>query len=150
MDLILWRHAEAEPGEDDAARPLTAKGVRQAKKMGTWIDHHLPDGCRILSSPAVRCVSTAEHLGRKFKTHPALSTDSTAEEIIAASNWLDSREPVLIVGHQPLLGQVATLLLFGNKNEFDLRKANALWISCKPEEGTAPYIKVLMSPKFVK
>lgn len=150
MDLILWRHAEAEPGEDDAARPLTSKGVRQAKRMGAWLDQHLPDGCRILSSPAVRCVDTAEHLGRKFKTHAALGKDSTAEEIIGASNWLESRDPVLIVGHQPLLGEVATLLLFGNKKEFELRKGSALWICCKPEEGASPFIKVLMSPKFVK
>ena len=33
MDLILWRHAEAEPGEPDLGRRLTAKGLKQAERM---------------------------------------------------------------------------------------------------------------------
>ena len=33
MDLILWRHAEAEPGEPDLERALTPKGVKQARRM---------------------------------------------------------------------------------------------------------------------
>ncbi len=49
MDLILWRHAEAEPGEPDLGRRLTAKGLKQAERMGAWLDHHLPDGTRILA-----------------------------------------------------------------------------------------------------
>lgn len=150
MDLILWRHAEAEPGEDDAARPLTSKGIKQASRMGSWLDQHLPGNCRILSSPAVRCDTTAKHLGRKFKTSMELANDSTAERIIAAVNWPENREPVVLVGHQPLLGQVASLILFNNPGGLDLRKANALWISRKPEEGSGPFIKVLMGPKFVK
>src|SRR5438128_2405766 len=109
MDLILWRHAEAEPardGEPDEARRLTGKGLKQAAKVGEWLDHQLPDNCRIISSPAARCVQTVQALGRKYKTEPALGTGSSAEKIIAAAGWPDRREPVLIVGHQPLLGQV--------------------------------------------
>ena len=34
MDLILWRHAEAEPGEPDVGRRLTAKGLKQAERVG--------------------------------------------------------------------------------------------------------------------
>ena len=47
MDLILWRHAEAEvlrEGSDDLARSLTPKGERQAARMATWLDGHLPEG----------------------------------------------------------------------------------------------------------
>jgi phosphohistidine phosphatase len=150
MDLILWRHAEAEPGEDDTARPLTSKGVKQASRMGKWLDLHLPGNCRILSSPAVRCDTTAKHLGRKYKTSIELGTDSTAERLIAAANLPENREPVVLVGHQPLLGQVASLILFGNSLGLDIRKANALWISRKPEEESGPFIKVLMAPRFVK
>jgi len=38
MELILWRHAEAEPGEPDDARALTGKGHKQAWKMAEWLD----------------------------------------------------------------------------------------------------------------
>ena len=45
MDLILWRHAEAEEatdGMEDLARALTPKGEKQAARMGAWLDRQLP------------------------------------------------------------------------------------------------------------
>ena len=59
MELILWRHAEAEMGEPDEGRALTAKGHKQAWKMAEWLDHNLPNSCKILVSPATRTVQTA-------------------------------------------------------------------------------------------
>ena len=76
MELILWRHAEAEAGEPDDARALTGKGHKQALKMAEWLDRILPNGCKILVSPTMRTVQTAEALGRKFKILPELGPDS--------------------------------------------------------------------------
>ena len=76
MDLILWRHAEAEeaqPGMSDLERALTSKGQKQARRMGQWLNTQLPDSCRILCSPAVRTLQTVEALGRKFKIHTDLA-----------------------------------------------------------------------------
>ena len=45
MDLILWRHAEAEDwteGCDDLQRSLTGRGEKQAKRMAAWLDRQLP------------------------------------------------------------------------------------------------------------
>lgn len=150
MDLILWRHAEAEPGEPDEARQLTAKGWKQAEKMGEWLKQHLPDHCKILSSPAVRCVQTAEVLGRKFKTEKALATTSSAEKIIVAAGWPDNHEPVLMVGHQPLLGQIAALLIAGAKQDWMIRKGNVLWIAQKTAGNIpATYIRAVIGPGFI-
>ena len=55
MDLILWRHAEAQDEDesgDDLKRSLTARGEKQAARMAAWLDRHLPEGTRILCSPA--------------------------------------------------------------------------------------------------
>ena len=93
MELILWRHAEAEPGEPDAARALTAKGHKQALKMAEWLDRTLPNGCRILVSPTRRTVQTAEALNRKFKILPELGPATTPAIILHAAHWPDSREP---------------------------------------------------------
>ena len=44
MDLILWRHAEAEEARAAAttsARALTAKGERQAERMAEWLNQRL-------------------------------------------------------------------------------------------------------------
>ena len=61
MDLILWRHAEAHeaaPGEDDMSRSLTPRGERQAFRMAQWLERQLPEGTRILCSPAKRTEQT--------------------------------------------------------------------------------------------
>ena len=113
MDLILWRHAEAEPGEPDLGRRLTAKGIKQAERMATWLEGHLPDTCRILVSPADRAQQTALALKRKFRTVPEIAPGATVASVLAAAGWPDAREPVLIVGHQPTLGEVAAFLLSG-------------------------------------
>ncbi|RJF98900.1 SixA phosphatase family protein [Noviherbaspirillum saxi] len=148
MDLILWRHAEAEPQDvdkPDAARILTSKGRKQAAKMGEWLERHLPSECRILASPAARTVQTVEALGRKYKTHVSLATDTTAEAILEAARWPLSREPVLIVGHQPTLGRVASLLIAGIEQDWIMRKGSIIWIAQKAaDEAEANYLKVVL------
>jgi phosphohistidine phosphatase len=150
MELILWRHAEAEPGEPDEGRALTAKGHKQAWKMAEWLDQTLPNTCKILVSPTRRTVQTAEALGRKFKIHPGLAPDATAESILGIVNWPEGREPVLIVGHQPTLGRVAALILTGTVQDWTIRKSAALWIGQKDRgDVSTTYLKAVMAPDLV-
>ena len=149
MDLILWRHAEAVDGTPDEARVLTVKGRKQAKKMAAWLDRKLPQACRILVSPAVRTVQTAEALDRKFKIVDGLGPHASAEQLLAIANWPNSREPVLIIGHQPTLGQTAAVLLTGVEQDWSIRKANVWWIGQKESGDSArPSIKAIMSPEL--
>ncbi len=150
MDLILWRHAEAEPGEPDLGRRLTAKGLKQAERMGAWLDRHLPDGARVLVSPADRAQQTAQGLGRKFKTVDAIAPGASVAAILAAASWPDAREPVLIVGHQPTLGAVAALLLSGSEAYWAVKKGAVWWLSNRNREGTqATVLRVAIGPDFV-
>jgi phosphohistidine phosphatase len=150
MELILWRHAEAEPGEPDEARPLTAKGHTQAWKMAEWLDRNLPNNCRILASPAARTVQTVEALGRKFKTSRALALEGSAQDILQAVHWPDNREPVLVVGHQPTLGRVAALLISGIEQDWTIRKGSICWIAQKANgEADTPYIKAILGADLV-
>src|SRR5512143_3251464 len=103
MDLILWRHAEAEPGEPDLSRRLTPKGVKQAERMGNWLDGHLPHGCRVLVSPAERTQQTARALNRKFRIVEEIGPGASVHDVLGVAKWPDAREPVVIVGHQPTL-----------------------------------------------
>lgn len=150
MELLLWRHAEAEIGEPDEGRALTPKGIKQAQRMGDWLDRNLPVSCRILVSPTTRTVQTAEALGRKFKLCPEIAPDMPPENILAAANWPDSREPVLIVGHQPTLGQAASLLLAGHAQPWTVRKANLWWIAQRLRgDVTTNYLKAMLGPELV-
>lgn len=150
MELILWRHAEAESGVPDLRRALTAKGHEQAWKTADWLNRHLPNSCRIFSSPATRTVQTAEALGRKFTVHADLGTSTTPEKILAAAGWPDNANPVLIVGHQPTLGMVASLLITGEAQEWTIRKGNVWWISCKDKkELGSNYIRTVITPDFL-
>lgn len=151
MDLILWRHAEAEDGEPDHQRALTAKGHRHAYKVARWLDHNIPSKCKILVSPTVRTVQTAEALGRRFKTMAELGPEATPEALLAAARWPESKEPVVIIGHQPTLGRVASLLLTGSAQDWTIRKANIWWISQKERDGEAStFLKAAMSPELVR
>jgi len=149
MELILWRHAEAETGEIDQLRALTPKGARHASRVGAWLDRQLPAQCRILSSPATRCVQTVEALGRKFSTVDALNTDATPEAVLEASGWPSARLPVVIVGHQPVLGQVAALLFSGTPHEWKIRKGSLLWIANKDEQEPAPFVRLAAGPDMI-
>lgn len=150
MDLILWRHCEAEAGEPDLGRRLTSKGTKQAERMAEWLERHLPDTCRILASPADRAQQTATALPRKFRTVPELAPGASVGAVLAAANWPDSREPVLIVGHQPTLGMVASFLLSGEEAYWSVRKGAVWWLSDRVRDGGAAVVlKTVVSPEFL-
>jgi phosphohistidine phosphatase len=150
MDLILWRHAEAEPGEPDLGRRLTAKGIQQAERMAEWLDRHLPATARILSSPADRAQQTAHALKRKFRTVPELAPGAPVAAVLAAAGWPDAREPVVIIGHQPTLGEVAAFLLTEDEASWSIRKGALWWLSNRVRNGvSATVVKVVIGPDFV-
>ena len=150
MDLILWRHADAAPGDPDLARELTPRGVKQAKHIAKWLEPRLPDSCRILASPATRAQQTALALARKFKTKDELAPDVAPEHILAAAKWPDARETVLVVGHQPTLGRVASLLVAGQDAEWSIPKGAIWWLSNSGKAGAqGVVVRAVMAPDFV-
>lgn len=153
MDLILWRHAEAEPGDEglpDLERALTPKGLKQARRMGKWLDAQLPDNSRIIASPALRTIQTAEGLGRKYKINAELAPGAEPQAILQAANWPAAKETVVIVGHQPTLGQVAALLLTGEALDFEMKKAAAWWfVQREPDDPASLYLKAVMAADLV-
>jgi phosphohistidine phosphatase len=150
MDLILWRHCEAEAGEPDLGRRLTSKGQKQAERMAQWLERNLPDSCKILVSPAVRAQQTAAALNRKFRTLPEIGPGASVSAVLAAASWPDAREPVLVVGHQPTLGMLASYLMSGEEAYWAMRKGAVWWMSNRVREGaSAVVLKVALGPDFV-
>ena len=153
MDLILWRHAEAaelRAGESDLERALTSKGERQAQRMAEWLNQRLAHSTRILVSPALRCQQTAKALGRKFKTASELAPDGNGEALLKSARWPDASEPVLIVGHQPTLGLVASYLLSEVPQPFTIKKGAMWWIRGRNREDASQVIlQAVQSPDLL-
>jgi phosphohistidine phosphatase len=138
MDLILWRHAEAielaESG-NDMDRHLTPKGERQAARMSIWLDRVLPQGTRIFCSPATRCEQTVMALGRRYKLREELSPNGQAQEVLDLVQWPVAKGAVMVVGHQPYLGQVVAKLFDMKPGECSIKKASVWWIKTKAHES---------------
>jgi phosphohistidine phosphatase len=129
MDLVLWRHADAHDGSPDLARELTSKGQRQAADMAKWLKLHLPNGSEILVSPAARAQQTAQALTQKFKTVKEIEPGASYEAVLSAAGWPDHKGTVVVVGHQPTLGQTAAWLLSGEIAEWSMKKGAIWWLT---------------------
>jgi phosphohistidine phosphatase len=150
MELILWRHADAEdaaPGKPDAERRLTAKGEKQAKRMAAWLVKRLPDDARVVASPAKRAQQTARALTRHFATDAAIGTSAGPQSLLKAAGWPAAGGTVVIVGHQPTLGEAAALALTGKAAEWSVRKGALWWLEGRG--GDEVIVRVVIAPELI-
>lgn len=148
MDLILWRHAEAADGVPDEARPLTAKGLRQAERMAHFLSGRVPKNTRILVSPALRAQQTASALSKHFTIEPKVGTRATARTALTASGWPGTGGAVLLVGHQPWLGELAALVMTGEANSWNIKKGAVWWFS-RDEDDEQATLRLVIAPDQV-
>lgn len=149
MELVLWRHAEAEEHSAqiaDGERRLTKKGRMQAKRMGEWLDARLPASTRILVSPARRTRETAAYLGREFAIDPRLALGRAPSAILAAASETQAADGILIVGHQPSLGRLAALLLAQQELDWSIKKGAVWWFNRRIRQGKAQTVLRCMLP----
>ena len=134
MDLILWRHADAEDGTPDAERKLTPKGEKQAKRVADWLKEHLPDDYVVLASPARRTRQTAQALTKKLQTVEDVGTGASPGGVLKAAGWPERSGFVVVVGHQPTLGQAIALALTGKEDGWSLRKGALWWLRSRDDD----------------
>ncbi|BBE51544.1 Phosphohistidine phosphatase SixA [Ferriphaselus amnicola] len=150
MELILWRHADAEFSYPDLERPLSEKGHKQARRMAKFLLPKLPERGVILVSPALRAQQTAAALGVAFITESRIAPDATADSVLQAADWPNGDGCVLIVGHQPTLGRVAARVLFGSEIELSVKKGSVWWMSASDQRRSdAGNLKLMITPEQV-
>lgn len=150
MELILWRHADAEYGYLDMDRPLSDKGCKQARKMAGFLLPKLPKDVRILVSPALRTQQTALALGLPFQTEPLLAPDASVEDILQAVDWPNGDGCTVVVGHQPTLGMLAARLLASSDVGVSIKKGAVWWMTARRHEaGTAASLRWAMSAQLL-
>jgi phosphohistidine phosphatase len=148
MNLILWRHADAEEGRDDLARRLTSKGRKQAERVAEWLDERLAKHARLLVSPAVRAQETAARLERPGKTCEAIAPGARAAAYLEAAGWPEGEGTVVLVGHQPAIGSAVALALTGKAVSWHMRKGAICWIA-SVEGESMPQVVAVLSPDLL-
>jgi len=146
VDLILWRHAEAEEGSPDEQRKLTSKGHKQAEKMADWLSERLSKPIKVLASPAVRTQQTVKAFSGKFDTSDAVGLSASPASILEAVGWPNAGGTIIVVGHQPTLGMTAARLLSGKESEWALRRGAIIWIAFKDGHSR---LRAALSPDLV-
>lgn len=151
MQLILWRHAEAEDdAPSDLARALTARGRKQAEKMAAWFKSHAQGDAQnwhVMSSPAVRALQTAAALGFPVETVESIAPDAPADNVLAAANWPKAKRNIIVVGHQPTLGMVAARLINGVDGYVSVKKGAMWWFETRERDGTRQAVlRAMASP----
>lgn len=146
MDLILWRHAEAEYSSPDEARPLTEKGHSQAERMAKWLERNAPADLKIIVSPATRTRQTVAPFSGKFEVDPRVSTSGSPQSLLEAAGWPAANGAVLIVGHQPTLGEVAAMLLGQPGTEMAVKKGAIWWFRVRERHGVRETILKAVLP----
>jgi phosphohistidine phosphatase len=157
-ELYILRHGIAQPrnhGRPDADRALTKEG---RAKLGLVLDRARQAKVApsvILASPFVRAVQTAEMaaeaLAPKVKI---IRTDALIPGSSAAAAWDEIRKhqtkgPVLVAGHEPLLGETVSFLAGVDHGIVDLKKGAlaCLEVDAKQKPPRAVLLW-LMTPKI--
>jgi phosphohistidine phosphatase len=115
MKIFLLRHAHAEPGEIDSARPLSSKGNKQMKGLSSkYIERILDEVLLVEHSPYLRATQTAQWLKkyRKGLTLKKLSGILPDDNYRRTALMLaKTTKPRFLVGHNPHLTGLVGLLL---------------------------------------
>ena len=150
MELTLIRHAIAEDGADDSARPLSKKGrkrfaqsVKTLRKLGLRFD-------RVLHSPKLRAAETAKLLS------PLCEGELQATPLLAKEPGVElwellEGERLAVVGHEPHLSELMSWLVTGEASgaNFDLKKGGVAQLEGEP--GPAGMrLCTLLSPRVLR
>lgn len=133
MLLLLIRHAQAADRDDalypdDALRPLVAEGRKVQRRMCRRMRKRGLVPQAVLSSPWKRAWQTARIVAREAGlakgdrvSCPALAADPDLEAIAQAVGPRGDDEVVALVGHEPWMSELASLLLTGSPTRLGLR-----------------------------
>ena len=130
MELYLLRHADADTiAETDDGRPISEKGVGQARKVARFCEAREMGDLRVLTSPLRRTHETAEivarHLGAELQVVPWLKSGMRPQTALEHLHEYAEDKAVMLVGHEPdLSALVAHLLGMSSGERIEIRKAS--------------------------
>jgi phosphohistidine phosphatase len=162
MDVYVVRHAiaherDASRWSDDGERPLTPEGEARFRKAARGLRRLVPTVDVVLSSPFARAWRTAELLEEEAAwPRPVrceeLAADRSATDAMSVIRSRATEAAVAVVGHEPGLSELASLLLAGSTRvAFDLKKGGviALGLADGVRRGSG-YLRWVVTPKILR
>ena len=159
LNLFIWRHADALDTLPDIDRPLSVRGHRDASRVAKAISKKLDEKSCIVSSPALRARETVEPLIARMSLElriderlaPGVGIDDVLgvlEETITACN--DDDPTIVLVGHQPWVGQLSRRLLTDAPGDWSVKKASAWWLVRRSRDGSTEWtLRSVLDPDLV-
>ncbi|MBI5966439.1 MAG: phosphohistidine phosphatase SixA [Deltaproteobacteria bacterium] len=141
MKLYLVQHGEATTEEVDPSRPLTAKGRLDVKKIASFLKGSPMGPVPIHHSGKTRARQTAEiiavHLGPECRVQEKDSLAPNDPVQGLAKEVSEMTGDLMIVGHLPFLGKLASSLLAGSesKNLVAFRQGGVVCLQRNEEKG---------------
>jgi phosphohistidine phosphatase len=118
--------------------------------MAAWLESRLPRDARIIVSPARRTQQTAGALCSTFETVREVGVGASARDVLVAAGWPNAEGTVVVVGHQPTLGEVAALVLSGELAGWNIKKGSVWWLSRKEKSGVEETVlRLAISPDML-
>jgi len=119
MELFLIRHAHAVDGDGmrDDDRPLSKEGRKQALDVGGALARQKVRFARMVTSPLVRAVETAELVAVALgfdgglDVHDSLRPDGSWKQLLRELLQEHGDEPLALVGHEPTIGHYLSKLV---------------------------------------
>jgi len=153
MKLYFLRHAEALDGADDAARPLTSHGEKQAREVGRFLERAGIEFDAVYCSPLVRAKQTAEGVLKICGSADLQIAEAFLNETSQAQfdKWLKEIPEVkhaCLVGHAPSLGErICQLLAMTNPEALKLPKGG---LAClETEDRHSAVLKFFVTPRLL-
>jgi phosphohistidine phosphatase len=153
MDLLLVRSACAEvpvAGAPDARRALTPRGRRRARRVARVLARMGMSRPRLLHSPRLRALETADVLQKRLGGEGVASAALTAPPGPALLAQMTG-ECVVLVGHEPWLGRLVTWLVVGapGKAPLRLKRGGVAWLEGKAQPG-AMRLRAVIPPQVLR
>jgi phosphohistidine phosphatase len=163
MRIYLFRHGPAgsrDPSRwpDDSLRPLSPRGEDRTERAARGLARLENGPTLVISSPLLRCMQTAKHLRQSLELETpiealdALAPGGSVRATLQRLAQFEDDDAVFLVGHEPDLGKLAGVLLFGSgASSVPLKKAGAclVWFddTVKPGEGE---LRAFLPPRVLR
>ena len=151
MELYLVQHGEAKAEQEDPARPLTDRGRQEVQRVARAAARIGLEIAEIAHSGKLRAQETAEILAAQLQPARGLShrtglapmdDPATARQAVE-----QAAEPIMLVGHLPHLGRLASLLLVGDPSK-DVIAFRMGAILCLGREHGQWRLKWILTPEL--